>query len=143
MKIEKLIEKYFEGKTTREEELKLYKFFSGDNIPDNLKMYRPIFMYLQEESNKAIISPLKENKKRQRKLLLNLVYSITTTAAILFLCFFLGTKYNEDNATTQNYVVINGIYSYDRELIKSKAEEALHNVSFTKEELKEIITPDI
>lgn len=48
-KIELLLQHYFEGKTTLEEERELAAFFSSGDVPDHLKKYRPLFrMYSKE-----------------------------------------------------------------------------------------------
>lgn len=48
-KIELLLQHFFEGKTTLEEEQELADFFKGNDIPEHLKKYRPLFkMYSAE-----------------------------------------------------------------------------------------------
>ncbi len=43
MNIEDLLHKYFEGKTSRKEELQLRKYFTQENIPFERERYRPLF----------------------------------------------------------------------------------------------------
>ena len=43
-----LLEKYFEGQTTPEEENALKEFFHGDSVPAHLEEYRPLFVYFSE-----------------------------------------------------------------------------------------------
>lgn len=45
-KIEQLIDKYFDGDTSIEEEKELREFFRQDNIPDHLKSYADQFSYM-------------------------------------------------------------------------------------------------
>ena len=49
-KIEQLLEKFFEGETTLEEEKQLRTFFRKENIPDRLESYREQFGYIVELS---------------------------------------------------------------------------------------------
>jgi hypothetical protein len=49
MNIDSLINKYFEGATTSEEERYLRRFFAEEPIPDHLKVYRPLFAYFEQE----------------------------------------------------------------------------------------------
>lgn len=51
--IEQLLERYFEGVTSTEEERTLRRFFTSGNIPDNLMMYKPLFAYFENEIKKA------------------------------------------------------------------------------------------
>ncbi|MFN8346374.1 MAG: HEAT repeat domain-containing protein [Spirosomataceae bacterium] len=44
--IEKLLDKYYEGETTTEEERELRDFFQQDNIPPQLQLYAEQFRYL-------------------------------------------------------------------------------------------------
>ena len=41
--IEELLEKYFEGETTCEEERTLRRYFCSEQVPDHLGVYRPLF----------------------------------------------------------------------------------------------------
>jgi len=52
-KIEILVEKYFEGNTTIEEEKVLKNYFSSNEVADSLKQYQPLFSYLQIAKNEA------------------------------------------------------------------------------------------
>ena len=40
MKIEELIDRYFEGQTSCEEERELRSFFTQENVPESLQVYR-------------------------------------------------------------------------------------------------------
>jgi hypothetical protein len=46
--IQNLLDRYFEGATTLAEEQKLKEFFAGDQIPQALQEYRPLFVGLKE-----------------------------------------------------------------------------------------------
>ena len=49
MKIDELLDKYFEGGTSCEEEREIRRFFAQEEIPGHLEMYRPLFTYLAQE----------------------------------------------------------------------------------------------
>ena len=53
MNIEELLNKYFEGETTCEEERELRRFFTRGIIPEHLQMYRPMFAFLHEENRQS------------------------------------------------------------------------------------------
>ena len=50
MKIEELIDRYFEGQTSCDEERELRRFFTQENIPESLQVYRPLFACLDQEA---------------------------------------------------------------------------------------------
>jgi hypothetical protein len=47
-KIEKLLDKYFEGETSLEEEKRLRDYFRNENLPDHLQSYRDQILYAKE-----------------------------------------------------------------------------------------------
>jgi hypothetical protein len=44
-----LLEKYFDGETTTEEENALSSYFNGDRIANDLKQYQPLFQFFKKE----------------------------------------------------------------------------------------------
>ncbi len=55
-RIEKLLEKYFEGETTISEERELKKYFTTQIVPTHLKGYQSLFQYFSEEGNEVVSS---------------------------------------------------------------------------------------
>lgn len=47
--IETLLNKYFEGETTCEEERRLRRFFAEGLVPEHLEVYRPMFAFFEAE----------------------------------------------------------------------------------------------
>jgi len=47
--IEKLIGRFLDGETTQKEEQELYRFFSGNEIPRELEVYREMFCFFSED----------------------------------------------------------------------------------------------
>ena len=48
MDIDELLNRYFEGETSSEEERELRAFFTSGNVPDRLAVYTPMFTYLED-----------------------------------------------------------------------------------------------
>lgn len=57
MKIEELIDRYFEGQTSCEEERELRSFFTQENVPESLQVYRPLLSRIrkQKHSGKKVL----------------------------------------------------------------------------------------
>ena len=53
MNIEELLNKYFDGDTTCEEERELRRFFTQETVPEHLKEYSPLFAFLAKENKQA------------------------------------------------------------------------------------------
>lgn len=68
-KIEQLLETYFEGNTTLQEEATLRSYFSGNEIAPHLEQYHPLFQSFaqaqREHSRRELVLP-KENKATSR-----------------------------------------------------------------------------
>ena len=52
-KIEALLERYWEGETTVGEERELKAFFAQEEIPEHLRVYAPLFQYLDGQQAKT------------------------------------------------------------------------------------------
>jgi hypothetical protein len=48
-KIKQLLEQYWQCETSREDEQALQKFFSGDMVPEELKIYQPLFAWKNKQ----------------------------------------------------------------------------------------------
>jgi hypothetical protein len=123
-----MIEKYFEGLTSLEEEQLLCDYFKNEDIPEALKMYQPMFQFFSEEKaavGKKMISL--HTKESKRKNIFR--YSIAVAASLLLL-FALKPVFNTHKTlpeTSQAY--IDGKKYTNIELIQSEALKALENFS--------------
>lgn len=63
-KIEALLERYFEGLTTLEEEQALKTFFQGTNVPPHLESYRSLFGYFAQAKQERMTPPIQLKSRR-------------------------------------------------------------------------------
>ena len=151
MKTEELLEKYFDGQTTCEEERTLCRLFASDQVPAHLKVYRPLFACIDREAEafKATRQASTDDPDTLSKAMptekqlprLHRLYRLTTSiAAILLLCIGIAALLPRTSTDHTCYAIIDGQYCDDPQLVQTKALEALQNVGFTDEELKETIT---
>ena len=151
MKTEKLLEKYFDGQTTCEEERALRRFFASDQVPEHLEVYRPLFACIDREAEtfqqtqKEETTPPKQPEATSKPTRLYRLYYLSTgIAATLLLCIGIAGLLPHITTNHTSYAIIDGHYCDDPKLVQAKALEALQNVGFTDEELKEnIILPNI
>lgn len=136
MDIDNLLNKYFEGETTFDEESQLGAYFNQKDLPEHLKELAPIFNYL--EDNRVALDVLKEittaipqsAKPLKRKLTLTHSFFISTVAAASIIAlFFLFSPGHKDPGARESYAWINGIRITDTDEIKMFAEKSLENVS--------------
>lgn len=131
MNIHELINKYFEGETSSVEEQQIRSYFNSDNVSDDLKVYKPLFVYIDEEieqlnGKKNYTQSQKKNVKRHR-----LLYYISTAACALII-IGIGLFHNNKQLpciADGNYVIINGQCYSEANIVKSMAFEALMEVS--------------
>ena len=60
--IQVLLEKYFEGETTLEEDQALLDYFSGENIDSKLRPWQQQFLLLQSGREPLVFDPEFENR---------------------------------------------------------------------------------
>lgn len=143
--IEQLLERYFEGYTSTEEERQLRRFFTSGDIPKNLMMYKPLFVYFENESKKEKTiteersnirteeSDLSVTDKRnaspgnRRNLILWLSGAAACAALLIGVFFF--TPQQQKCPGSGNYVIIDGRCYTDTETIHSAVLKSLREMS--------------
>jgi len=123
MEIEQLIEQYFEGYTTAEEEAIIRRFFNSDRVPEHLRMYKPLFAYFDHE-----IKTSNATRPRNHKSFVLWLSGAAACAAILIGSLILGLQRTEC-PRDGNYVMINGRCYTDEIKIRSAAMQSLHSIA--------------
>ena len=85
--ISEILEKYWTGDTSLEDESALKTFFSGENIPEELKKYQPLFLW---ETNQLQIKGSSALKKEPKRPLSVQWYSLLKIAASVLFVLTLG-----------------------------------------------------
>ena len=147
MKIDELLDKYFEGETSCEEERELRRFFTEEEVPEHLQTYRPLFAYLNREATsmaepteeKSVTTESAKEVPAQRKpfRLYRTFYAVSGIAAGLLLLLGVAKIIFPLSGVPENYVVIDGQRYTDEKLVE--ALEALQNASFTDEDLSNLL----
>jgi hypothetical protein len=123
MELEHLLEQYFEGRTSAAEEAILRRFFTSGDVPENLMMYKPLFVHFDNEIRKS-----HQKRPNKRKTFMLWISGVAACAAILAGSFFLVSKQTRCPGKG-DYVVINGRCYTDAETIRSTMLKTLHEVS--------------
>lgn len=134
MKIEELLDRYFEGQTSCEEERQLRRFFTTESIPEHLQVYHPLFACLEQEAKdfrKKDDSGIKKPSVNRRFL-----YTLGAVAAgVLLLIGIAGTHQYLHHSTPENFVIIDGKQYTDAKLIQEQALAAFHDMKTTEDEM--------
>jgi hypothetical protein len=100
-RIEKLIEKYFEGETSIAEETELKVYFSSSDVAQHLKQYQPIFSYFSkakepQSTQQISLGSTISDKKRPMVLWFSIAASVLVMVGV-------GTyMFNESNQQPTN-----------------------------------------
>ena len=136
MDIDELLNRYFEGETSSEEERELRAFFTSGNVPDRLAVYTPMFAYLEEESRKERQLDAEKVEEKKTFTLRSVLYLVSGIAASFLLLLGLNHLLNPVDPCfcSDNYVVINGRCYTDIHKVRSMALEALQEVATPTDE---------
>lgn len=128
MYIEDVLNRYFEGETSAEEERQLRVFFASDGVPDHLADYTPLFAYFDEEIKKEAPGSKATHRSEVRR---GTLYILSGVAACVLALLGIGRLlYPADTLfCSGNYVVINGRCYTDIHKVRSFAFEALQEVA--------------
>lgn len=137
-----LIDKYFEGETTLEEEKRLREYFSQQDfmIPPEFLQYAPLFRYFEDKRENKILEPVIDNQlanntditqKRNKR---SLYIRYTAVAASLALLIAVGFKVSNFNNNSRSMAYIDGKRVSNIETINNQAINALNNIEEVDEE---------
>lgn len=130
MKIDDLLNKYFEGETTCEEEQWIRHYFSEKEVPEHLLCYKPMFAYFDKEINAE--QAKKESFLPKRKL----IYTWSGIAACALIAVAVSTFVRSSGESgTRNYVVINGKRYTDEATVKAYAGASFQEVATSRDEV--------
>ena len=145
--IEDLLEQYFEGQTSAEEEATLRRFFTSGVVPENLTMYKPLFSYFNDEIMKTKATSRSENedieqyenRNRQiqtRKRFVLWLSGAAACAAILIGIFFFEPQ-SKKCTDEGDYVIIDGRCYTDAKTIRSATLNSLREISENSDNISE------
>ena len=131
-----MLNKYFEGETTVEDERMLREYFNQEYLPEHLKELIPIFSYIEDEQvalealKEITVAPKPFVQTTKKKFTLSRSFYISSLAAACIIAvFFLFSPGNYKSNTSESYAWINGKRITNKEEIKMFAEKSLENVS--------------
>jgi hypothetical protein len=130
--IKELLNKYFEGLTSLQEEECLRKYFQGDNVPEELQPYQPMFQYFTTANQE--IEPGRFSQARIAGQVRNdrRIYGWISIAAAACVILFLGLKFTFNSSTdllASSQMYIDGKKYTDIERIQLETIKALDNFS--------------
>ena len=124
MNIDELLQKYFEGLTSLEEEDTLIRYFQQSDIKDDLKSYAPIFRFLAKERQAFQASAI----KKQAKVKLLFIRTISI-AACLIAFIAIGGLIWKNRPAERSMVYVDGKRVMNKELFRQQALNSIDRVT--------------
>ncbi len=129
--IRHLIDKYFEGETSAEEEKILRRYFAQKEIPEELKGYTSLFRFLDDEAAAlAVLNEIQQERSapvRRNSLFFKRLRSIAAVAAILIVAVLILSRPGS-GSSNGDYVWIDGQQITDPSTVREYAESAFGKV---------------
>lgn len=134
--IDRILERYFEGESTLEEEQILRNYFGQPEIEERHKIYAPIFQFFITESSENSESDTKETIGKKKKFNIKPWISIAASIAIIVGLFMIFTL-RIDNSANKSIVYINGNKTTDINIINDEALNSIENITDMDESIVE------
>lgn len=138
--IRNLVDRYFEGNTSVEEEKILHRYFSGDTLPEDLEMLAPLFRFMADESTaRAALNEIEQENKaaiRRVPLLLKKLRTIAAVAAVLLIAVVLVTRPGKSPANG-NYAWVDGKRITDPATVQKYAETSFGKIKSDRDMVEE------
>lgn len=140
--IRRLLDTYFEGNTSAEEEKTLRRYFAQDDLPEDLQVYASIFRFLNDESDAlTVLNEIQRESNvsvRRKPFLLRKLRTIAAVAAILLATVLLLTRPDKQLSTVnENYVWVDGKQITDPETVQKYAEISFGKIKPEEDILEE------
>ncbi|MEI7677586.1 MAG: hypothetical protein WCJ03_12475 [Bacteroidales bacterium] len=121
-RIDQLLENYFEGQTTVQEEKELQRFFRQNNLPEKYRAEKAMFDYYAAE---------KARKVKKVPFYRTLWVQTVAAAAVIILAFglFLQMPQGQALISGRSYMIKNGKVINDPDLVRKEAIKALDDVT--------------
>ncbi|GHT74463.1 hypothetical protein AGMMS50262_07480 [Bacteroidia bacterium] len=81
--MKRLLEKYWQGETSLEEEKRLQEFFLNGDVPEEWKKYRPLFVW--KEKQKSVSIDKKVVTKPQKSIMVQFYPALKMAASVLIM----------------------------------------------------------
>lgn len=125
--LDKILDRYFEGETTLDEEKTLREYFQQDNIPEEYAMYAPMFRFFVEE--RAVEIPKESKIPVKRRKLSAYIWGGVAAGILLAVGIKAVYSYQENYNTSKSMVYIDGKKISDKSILNKQALISIQNVS--------------
>ncbi|MDR2954952.1 MAG: hypothetical protein LBV43_07720 [Prevotella sp.] len=127
--LDKILDKYFEGETSLEEERILREYFLQEDIEEQYKSYIPLFNFFSAERKEIPVKP-----KRKRRIPFYVIASVAASIALV-MCIRIFYYLPMQNLDAKSIVYIDGQKKTDIKTINSEALNSIESISDINEDV--------
>lgn len=139
--IERLIERFLDGRTTNSEEQRLYEWFSHAEVPEEWQYLKEMFAWYEqgmpEQEPKNMISSAL--RRRHRRVW---IWSAASAAAVVLIAItllFNRSKQDEIEIYEGSYIIENGVSYNDITYIRGEIEATLNRAEAIERKANELL----
>jgi hypothetical protein len=141
--IEELIDRFFEGSSSAEEENTLYSFFMRENVPEHFLKYKPVFLYfatgIVDEFNVADAMQKQLNLRRRKQRVVWWAAAAAMVLLILSATVLKTLQTPEFDPYEGSYVIRKGVRIVDPKLIRPELEKTVELAMAQQNEYRRLI----
>jgi uncharacterized membrane protein YvbJ len=138
--IKELLERFFEGETSNEEEQILYRFFSLDDLPEEWVRYKPVLKYFESGfADEMSANELPTSKTMSSKRKLWITWSGIAASFLLLLSIYFLTANETLDPYAGSYIIRNGVRITDLDQIRPELEAAIQKSLLLEQEAEQLI----
>lgn len=140
--IHHLLDRYFEGNTSTAEEEALRRYFSQEELPEELQEIAPLFRFMDDEATaRAVLKEIEMEANapaRRRPRLLDTFKAIAAVAAVLLLAVLLETRPAKQPSTqVESYAWVDGQQITDPATVQKYAEVSFGKIKSDRDMVEE------
>jgi len=142
-RIVELIDRFFEGSSSAEEENTLYSFFTRENVPEEFLKYKPVFHYfatgIVEEFKVADAAQKRFNMRRKKQRAVWWAAAAAVVLVILSITALKSLQTPEFDPYEGSYIIRKGVRIVDPKLIRPELEKTVEVAMAQHNEHKRLI----
>lgn len=144
--MEDLLERFFDGETSNEEEKQLYHYFAQPDIPEHLRHYKPVFNYFEKRLEGELkgrtepFRPVVQTGRKPGSYWITVMVGVVASILILLMVrpLFPGDD-DKFNPYEGSYIIRNGERITDINIIKPELEATLQKVLQQEERMNRML----
>lgn len=144
--IDQLIERFFDGTTSKNDEKELYAFFKQEDIPENMLEFKVLFNYFDTGIKEELESGENEKQPARRGLGKKLAIWTSAVASLFVIAFavnFFFTGRLSPTPSEQIYVTYNGKKITDKRIIDAEISAVLKHILDMETEIEALLSDGI